>query len=347
MHRYLLCLLMIVSSFAEAQSFASLDSILQRNRPALAGRGGGVTMILMKGDKVIYDHSLGSFNADKPVAIASASKWYSGVLLMTLVHDGILSLDDRVSKYIPSFRTKDKEAITLRQCFSLTAGFAGGSEELDEFMGDRLQSYAQQVDAIAKEPLVAAPGTKFNYGGLGMQVAGRACEIASGKSWHKLFEERVVRPLGLKHTFYGGYFTGTTPRIAGGVMSSASDYLKLLALLMNEGKVNGKVLLSKAEVDVLLADQTGNAPVDYSPFDKYKASMRTELDPRYGIGNWIIREPGCSINTSPGAFGFTPWIDRQRGYYGVIAVRSTGPRVMPVFWGIVQEVSSVLDAEYR
>jgi CubicO group peptidase (beta-lactamase class C family) len=339
---FLFVCLVLAAVAARAQSFAAVDSLLRRHEATLAGRGGGLTMILVKGDKTLFERSLGNFSAERSVPIASASKWYSALLLMTLVHDRLLSLDDRVSKYIPSFRTAEKEKITLRQCFSLTGGFAGGSEELDEFMGDRSQSYAQQVDAIAQKPLVAAPGEEMNYGGLGMQVAGRVCEIAGGKSWHRLFEERVATPLGLKHTYYGGYYTGATPRIAGGVLSCASDYLKLLALLMNGGAANGKQLLSRAEVDLLLSDQTGTARIGYSPFTKYKTALQSTRDPRYAIGNWLIREPGFSINTSPGAFGFTPWIDRARGYYGVIAVRSSGPKVMPVFWEILKEISREL-----
>jgi CubicO group peptidase (beta-lactamase class C family) len=188
---------------------------------------------------------------------------------------------------------------------------------------------------------VAAPGAELNYGGVGMQVAGRVCELATGKSWHQLFEERVVRPLGLQHTYYGGYYTGAVPRIAGGVMSCASDFLKLLSMIMNGGSYNGKVLLTPAEADTLLADHTGGARIGYSPFTKYKTIMRTTADPRYGMGSWVVRRGGGRINVSPGAFGFTPWIDRERGYYGVLAVRAAFPRVMPVFWELLQTIDAV------
>ncbi|GAA4341610.1 serine hydrolase domain-containing protein [Flaviaesturariibacter amylovorans] len=341
--RYLLPLLLCCSSLLHAQLPArALDSLLEAHRAALSGRGGGATLLLARDGQMLYSHSVGSFTADKPVPIASASKWYAGVLLMTLVHDGTLSLDDKVSKYLPSFNRPDKKDITLRQCFALTAGFAGGSEELDEFMKYRREGFAAMVDRIAEEPLAAAPGAQLNYGGIGMQVVGRMCEVASGKGWHQLFEERVIRPLGLRHTYYGGYRIGAAPRVAGGVTSSASDYLKLLRMLAAGGRIGDTVLLSPVEVRELLADQTGGAAIGYSPFTKYKTLFGTDRDPRYGIGNWIIREPSFTINTSPGAFGFTPWIDLGRGYYGVLAVQSAGPRVMPVFRKILAEIDGGL-----
>jgi len=315
---------------AKAQSFPRIDSLLQARGTILSGRGGGYTVLLARNGKTIYERSEGAFSPDRAVPIASASKWYAGRLLMTLVHDRLLSLDDKVSRYLPSFRTPDKEQITLRQCFALTSGFPGSSETLDSFMQDR-SSFAQMADRIAQMKLVARPGEELNYGGLAMQVAGRVGEVVTGKSWHVLFEERVVKPLGLRHTFYAGYQRNAVPRIAGGVISSASDYLKLLELLAQRGTFRGKQILTPAETAVLLSDQTAAARIGYSPFTKFKDDLQTEQDPRYGIGNWVVTWPGLQLNTSPGAFGFTPWIDQQRGYYGVLSVRSAFPRVLPVW----------------
>ena len=333
----------LFSIFSHAQDrLKSLDTLIAKNQTTLAGGGGGVTVILVKDGKTIYSRSLGNFSPDKAIPIASASKWYAGVLLMTLVHDKKVSLSDKVSKYIPSFKGGDKKNITVGQCFAMTSGLPGGSEEVDEFMADRSQTMAEMVDKIAKTPLVATPGKQLNYGGLGMQVAGRVCEIVGGKDWNTLFTERVVTPLGLKHTFYAGFYRKLAPRIAGGVVSCASDYLHLLQMLANKGTFNGKVVLSHAEVEYMLSDQTGKATIGYSPFTKYKTKLDIKLDARYGVGNWVISENEIEINTSPGAFGFTPWIDRKRGYYGVIAVRNSFPKVMPIFWQMLKVIDTAV-----
>lgn len=328
--------------------FASLDSLLRKNNATLSGTGGGWTTILVKDGTILYRHSEGNFNADKPVSIASASKWYAGVLIMRLVDEGALSLNDKVSRYIPSFNTPEKKEITLKQCFALTSGFAGSSEPLDEAMeGSRKQTYAAMVDEIAQMPLVAKPGAQVNYGGLAMQVAGRVAEIATGRSWNDLFDEKVVKPLGLERTWCLGKKTGGVPRIAGGVVSTASDYLKLLEMLSQKGLYKGKRILSERAVNILLSDQTGTATIGYSPFTKYKRTLNTPTDPRYGIGNWVIQIEHVDVNTSPGAFGFTPWIDRRHGYYGVIAVRSAFPKVMPVFWEALRLVDEELEAKSK
>jgi hypothetical protein len=47
---------------------------------------------------------------------------------------------------------------------------------------------------------------------------------------------------------------------------------------------------------------------------------------RYGLGSWVMCEApasGCPLVTSPGAFGFTPWLDREAGYYAILAMELT------------------------
>src|SRR5687767_15400736 len=83
-------------SQAPAYDLTAIDNILERAAPRL----GGCALLLIKDDKVVYRKSFGRFGADKVVPVASASKWLSGALIMTLVDDGKLSLADTVSKYI-------------------------------------------------------------------------------------------------------------------------------------------------------------------------------------------------------------------------------------------------------
>lgn len=323
-----------------AQAFQpALDSVFEQTHTAMAGKNGGIALLLQKGGTTIYRQTRGGFTENTPMLIASASKWYAAMVLMRLVHHGKLKLDDRVSQYIPAFSGAKKD-ITLRQCFAHTSGLPGNAETVTELMGDRRQSLAEMVDAIAAMPLVAAPGTQFNYGGLSMQVVGRVCEIAGGKPWNQLFETEVVRPLGLSNTRYSGSRLGTLPRVAGGINSTAADCLKMLEMLAGKGMFRGRQYLTPDEVDTMLADQTGSTTTGYSPFTKYVSSGASSAAvARYGIGNWMISDGDIHISTSPGAFGFTPWIDRKRGYYGVIAVRSSFETVMPHFWQMLQVIN--------
>jgi CubicO group peptidase (beta-lactamase class C family) len=148
-----------------------------------------------------------------------------------------------------------------------------------------------------------------------MQVAGRIAEIASGRAWNQLFALRVAGPVGMSSTSFG---VGQNPRIAGGVVSTAEDYARMLRMLAANGDIDGRRVLPAAAVQEMERDQTGGATIVYSPYIQYGAG-----DVRYGVGLWRdqVSPSGQLLQVSSGgAFGFMPWIDRERGIVGVFAV---------------------------
>jgi CubicO group peptidase (beta-lactamase class C family) len=333
---FVLCLFFTLQSTAQSK-FEKLDELIVSNASNIAGKNGGYEIVLAKDGKIIYENARGKFDLQKTVFIASASKWYAGVVIMRLVDKGVIHLDDKISDFIPSFKN-EKSSITIRQCFSHTSGLPGGDTEENVFKKHHF-NYAAMVDDIARMDLVAAPGKQFNYGGVSMQVVGRVAEIATGKKWNKLFKEEVVEPLQLSNTKYFGDRLNNVPRIAGGVISNAADFLKLLEMISNGGRVNDKQFLSPTSLQLLLTNQMNGSTVGYSPYTKYAMSFET---PGYGIGNWLLHIDESVINSSPGAFGFTPWIDLKKHYYGVISVKHHFKDVAPVFWKMLHIINTIL-----
>jgi serine-type D-Ala-D-Ala carboxypeptidase/endopeptidase len=51
---------------------------------------------------------------------------------------------------------------------------------------------------------------------------------------------------------------------------------------------------------------------------------------RYGLAAWLecsTPATGCEVISSPGAFGFNPWLDREAGYYAILGMRIPNDRV--------------------
>ena len=84
--------------------------------------GENAVTLVYKNGKIIYQKSMGDFDARTQAPVASCSKWLTAALVMTFVDEGKLSLDDYVSKYIPEFTSYGKGYITIRQCLSHTTG---------------------------------------------------------------------------------------------------------------------------------------------------------------------------------------------------------------------------------
>jgi CubicO group peptidase (beta-lactamase class C family) len=272
----------------------------------------GAGLRLAKGEDVLYEQYFGSYTAATVVPIASATKMLSAATVMTLVDDGLLDLDAPVSASLPAF-TGSKGTMTLRQMFSHTSGLPGAN--LHPVLATSVVSLAAAVDEIACcVALAAPPATQFAYGGLSMHVGGRMAEVASGQLWDALFAQRIAVPLGMTHTDYEGLGPTNNPRMDAGARSSLDDYGRFLEMLLGGGVFRGARILEQASVEEMRKDQTFGVPIVSSP----------ALDgTRYGLGTWrnVVDGEGEPVRvSSPGAFGFTPWLELDLGYYGVFLV---------------------------
>ena len=266
----------------------------------------------------VHTRYLGAYSEKTVVPIASASKWLSGALLMTLVDDGKVDLDAAVGKYLPEF-SGDKERITVRMLMNHTSGLPANDDRVHDFR-ITMREAARRASELE---LVSDPGTRFAYGGVAMQVAGALCEVAGGASWNDLFQKRIATPCKLQHTRFGVLARAKNPMVAGGAVSSLDEYGRFLRMIVNEGELDGVRVLSAESVRELLTDRTG------------KADPRTSLLTRavgargYGVGCWVDEKHDQGQTTrasSPGAFGFLPWVDLERGAWAVWMIEDRSRR---------------------
>jgi CubicO group peptidase (beta-lactamase class C family) len=273
-------------------------------------------LLLIQGDQVVYRKAFGTFTPEKVVPIASASKWLSGAVIMTLVDEGKISLDDRASKFLPEFTGK-KGQITIRQMFSHTHGFAVP----DAPQRDLDITKTEAISRIAAAPLACDPGTVLLYSGAGMEMAARICEIVSGKPWKELFRKKLGEPLHMAHTHYEAFGPTENPNVAGGAASCIDDYGHFLRMLLGGGVFEGRRVLSAAAVETMFSNQTGTVPIRFSACANYVDFDAGFAGARYGIGCWIERinpkDGAAQEASSVGALGCVPFIDRKRGIGGV------------------------------
>ncbi len=342
--------------FAQTYNFSALDKLLQDSVAKISGTGGGYTLILIKDGREIYNKTFTApnrmYSADRPVPIASASKWLSAGVVMGMVDDGTWKLDDSVGKFL-SYATGDKARMTVRQMFSMTSGIReeGGSVD-DEILRSSTITLDSAVRAILALPLATTPGGSMAYGGRGMHVAGRCAEVASkltlptGDAWDTLFARYVARPLGMRFTFFTN---ANNPGVAGSIVSSANEYKNYLQMLLNGGVWNGRRILSQSIINEMKLDQTRGAPILYSPYAVLAPFIPgIDRNTRYALGHWRevvdARNNEVLESSSQGAFGFSPWIDWRRNLVGVFSVQSQLVTVEPTYLRMKQLIRTALDA---
>jgi CubicO group peptidase (beta-lactamase class C family) len=300
---------------AQAQGdWTELDRALETHQKAL---GNDLVLMLWKKDSLLYKKEMGTFNSKTQAPIASASKWLTAALVMQFVDEGKIGLDDKISRWLPEFEKYFKGYITIRHCLSHMTGISDDDKFLKRLLQrKKFASLEEEVNSFASRPIRANTGTDFWYGNIGLNIAARVLEVVSKKKFEFLVRQKLLNPLGMRRTSFAT-LDGTPPNPSGGALSTADDYMKFLAMLLNKGMHNGVRILSEESVDLMLQTQTKPEQIQYAP------PAATGFG--YALGCWVPEsdaEGKATVAASPGLFGTWPMIDLKRGYAYLVVVKS-------------------------
>lgn len=204
---------------------------------------------------------------------------------------------------------------------------------------------ADDIKKLGKLPLLHQPGEKFTYG-LNTDVLGYLVEVVSGMPLDQFFRKRIFEPLGMNDTWFylpdskknrlvslhreenkklvtpgpeikhNGRFITDYPKLPGtyfsggaGLSSTTMDYAIFLQMLLNGGEYNGKRLLARNTVRMMIMNQIGDISRGANKF---------------GLGFGITTERGSSLLPTPedvfewgGAFATTYWADPKEKIIGI------------------------------
>jgi CubicO group peptidase (beta-lactamase class C family) len=191
-------------------------------------------VLVARGGEVLYECSIGYMGVEdkKPLLenalfrIYSMTKPLTTVAFMMLVEEGLVALDDPVSRYIPEFaklevyesgklgafktRPVDRPMIILdllRHTSGLTYGFQARTEvdaayrALDIGGVNRNGSLQTMIEKLATLPLEFSPGNAWNYS-VSTDVLGYLVGKISGQSFESFLHERLLDPLDMRDTHF-------------------------------------------------------------------------------------------------------------------------------------------------
>lgn len=360
------------TSSSAIMHLSKIEGILQADVDA--GVRAGYQVAVSNRNGIVYSVNVGAANIEENIPIssetrfriASLTKAITTVAVLQLVEDGVVSLNDPVSDYIPEFAemkvatdelsndeggfetTELVRPITIHHLLTHTEGLAyafipSSDLAMTHAMANPYRQsgvLADRVDKLATLPLFDQPGEKYRYG-YGLDIAGRVIEIASGVSLEAYFNERIFTPLGMTSTeffidetdFEGlavvysntadgallkteadpyklapnaqgqGWMSG-----GGGLISTGADYSRFLSMLLNDGALNGRRILSPASVDLMMqravADRVLN-PEQHPTLDLPRSPGVT-----LGLGGYVVENAALSgIYHADGQWGWEGYYD--------------------------------------
>jgi CubicO group peptidase (beta-lactamase class C family) len=298
---------MLFFQVSKAQlNFTELGAKLEASKAEL---GGKAVLLVYKDGKIVFEKSVGEFTPKTQAPIAASTQWLTAALVMSYVDEGKLSLDDKVSKFLPVFSKYSKGYITIRDCITHLTGIEGPSIGSIKDMSNpkKFSSLDELVNDIASsKEILSNPGLVFRFNNIGFTIAARVLEVLNKRGFEQMMAERITRPLLMRTT---NFFSYTVINPSGGAQSSAYDYMNFLSMLLNGGVFNGKRILSEAAIETMSKASSTQGMIKESP--------SIVQGKNYAVGQWILGtdENGKTTTVAcPGLFGTWPLIDYCRKY---------------------------------
>jgi CubicO group peptidase (beta-lactamase class C family) len=180
----------------------------------------GASIVLLRDGRVVAWHPRGWGDRERAERVdsntifhwGSITKTLTAVAIMQLRDRGRLTLDDRVTNYIPELRHihnpfGSMDGITIRMLLSHSAGFQNPTWPYDAgaawepFEPTR---WEQLVAMMPYQKIHFAPGSRFGYSNPAFIYLARIIEQLSGDPWSHYVQKNILTPLGLTRSYFGG-----------------------------------------------------------------------------------------------------------------------------------------------
>jgi CubicO group peptidase (beta-lactamase class C family) len=384
-----------------------IDAALRERAETLAIPG--AVAIAATGSELLYQGAFGRRDLSKPEPmtsdsvfwIASMTKAVTAVAAMQLVEQGRLALDSPIGTVLPELASPQvlegfaddgtpllrpaARPITLRHLLTHTSGFCydmWNAELLRYRNFAKLPSARSGKYAGILTPIMADPGTRWEYG-TSLDFAGRAVEVASGKTLEAYLREHIFAPLGMDDTAFrigpsqrerlvSVHARGPDAALkpiafeieqepeyhagGGGLYGTAPDYVKFMQMILNCGQGNGDRLLQPETVALMGENHIGDLSVTKMnsaiAFATNDIELFPGIDKKWGL-SFLINTATTPEGRSPGSLAWAGlantyyWIDPARDLCGVILMQVlpfADPKCLDAFAAFERGVYAGLDA---
>jgi len=210
----------------------------------------------------------------------------------------------------------------LKHGSGLVSGGLGAADAARLAPRTPTDTLATYIPKLASVPLDFQPGALWRYSGqAGFDVLSRVVEVVSRQTYDKFLQERLLGPLNMPDTGFFApaskaarvvtmsestpnglrsvartdstvYFSG-----AGGMMSTAEDYLQFAQMMLNGGELNGRRYLSPQTMALMTSNHTGD--MVNGQFGRPPRGMG------FGLSMQVVMDPvAADLRVSKGAFGW-------------------------------------------
>lgn len=238
---------------------AALQRLVEHGRASHSS-----ALVVWQRGKIVVEEYFGT--PPHPGPLMSCTKSVVALAVAKLVDQGKLkSFDQPVSDFYPEWKQGQKRAITLRHLLTHTSGMQNVPNNTPAEIYPAPDAIKLALAAELSDP----PGTRFEYNNKAMNLLAGVIQLASGRRMDRYVEEEILRPLGIVDGKWEELDKAGNPYAMSGLSLTAAGFIKIGRLVLGNGAVDGKRVLSEASARALVA-------------------QGTPLYPGYGLGWWRV-----------------------------------------------------------
>ncbi len=191
---------------SEVEFLGEVEAMLER---ACASDVLSGTALIARGDEVLLTHACGEAskrfhvpnNIDTKFNLGSMNKMFTSTAIMRLVEQGVLSVDEPISKYVDEtwLPREMTDKITVHHLLTHTSGLGSYFNDLYwESSRLRFRELDDYKPLIETEELAFEPGAQYRYSNTGMFLLGVVIESATGQNYFDYIREHIYQPAGMR-----------------------------------------------------------------------------------------------------------------------------------------------------
>ncbi|REJ80182.1 MAG: class C beta-lactamase-related serine hydrolase [Bacteroidetes bacterium] len=289
--------------------------------------------LVIREDSLIYEQYWDQLKENTVSNSFSVAKSIVGLLVGIAQEEKLFSIEDPVSRYLPSFSEGRNAELRIQDLLTMSSGLNWDESYSSLFSKTTEAYYGSNLRKLVKElKVIEIPGTRFSYMSCNTLILGMIIEKASGQNLSAYAAEKLWTPLGAEYpAFWSLDKTEGVEKSYCCYYSTARDFARIGKLIQDSGVWYGKRIVSSEFIKASLSphgipDESGNK-TDY-----------------YGYHWWMLDHKGHKIAYARGILGQYIVAVPERKLIFVRLGNKRGEKVLPNHYDdMINYLDGVLD----
>ena len=286
----------------------------------ILGKTSTDALVVMKFGRIVADFHAPNFDLQTRHILFSASKSVTAVIAGVLAGDGLLDVDETVTRYVPELKSSAYADARIRDVLDMRV-----SLDFEETYLDPRGDFARYRRAGLLEPSVSGDtpetllaflsslkrgagdhGGPFRYASPNSDVLGLIIERASGQRFTDLVASRLWQPIGARQDAYVTVDAAGSARTGGGLCMTPRDLARIGEMMRLGGTVNGQRILAQDWVADTINSGSAEAwalskSVEWLPHGRYRSKWYQTGETSHAFfalgihGQWLYVDPHAEM----------------------------------------------------